>query len=287
MQGSFGSAKELGARRKENPKYSKVKSQTRTGRHVNNTKLKVDRRGELFKRIGRSTLAALVRKRAAEMNESIYDLENADILSVTTIGDADELAIKAELVNVDFILADMRDLNDYHTCHIDGAVPFPHVMVSRDQIPKEIYKFKARKNCIIVVYFNEESKQAKELASTLVNKGFINVCLLTGGIKYFAEKFGLFLTGDVPLDWDVEKGEEFWSDAASEVSSRGLGTPTSVCRSPRSSLGRAGGNIIAHRSPSSQQRSPNSRGGRGSPQGRGSPGEMFGSPGSVSQQGYR
>ena len=115
---SFGAAKDL---KKASPKkFTGVKSKLRTGSHAGNLKPKVDRSREPFKRIGRNTLAKLI-KAAQDNEESIYELAPSDMLSMTTIADSAEMDVRQRLEETEYILLVCRDEEAYLECHIEGG----------------------------------------------------------------------------------------------------------------------------------------------------------------------
>mmetsp|Transcript_202 Transcript_202/g.448 ORF Transcript_202/g.448 Transcript_202/m.448 type:complete len:258 (+) Transcript_202:26-799(+) len=220
LRSSFGSANSLG-RIIKNPKYSDVKGKTKTGVHQKNVVKKVDRSAELFKRIGRSTLAELIHVHSASQ-ESVYEMNPSDVLSVTTVGDEDERKLQESLVDTDFLILDTRDPDEYQQCHIEGALNFPAICLRRDQYPSQIYKFKSKPGTVVVLYENEEQKAGIAAATVMTEKGFDNIYLLTGGLKYFAKKFPNWLFGNPPKEWAIKKAP---LGSGSPVSGQGRMSP--------------------------------------------------------------
>lgn len=203
LQGAFGSANSLSVAPK-NPKYQAVKGLTKTGASAKNVKPKLDTTYELYKRIGRSTLSELLNIHSNKQ-ESVYDLNTSDVLSVTTVADDDERKLKENLVDTDFLILDVRDPTEYEVCHIEGSFNYPCIWLRQDKYSPQVYSFKSKAHTIIIVYVTDESKAGVEAATLMTEKGFDNIYLLTGGLKTFGKKYPNWLFGTPPSDWKIEK----------------------------------------------------------------------------------
>ena len=71
-------------------------------------------------------------------------------------------------------------------CCCAGCDDNTQARLNQDRISPELYHFKNREGKIIVVYDEEDGKVAGAVANTMVQKGFENVHLLSGGMKRFA-----------------------------------------------------------------------------------------------------
>ena len=144
-----------------------------------------------------------------------------------TRGQLSELLIEYEDNNVEeilskpFLLYDVRDVVDFKTCKIQGAQSYPATHVRRDYTPPELYDFKNKEECLVILYcdgnnhaitqsyyiwcFNVstifvclDERISSDVANTLVYRGTDNIFLLTGGLRAFAERFPEFVEGYYP-----------------------------------------------------------------------------------------
>ncbi|KAM4036733.1 centrosomal protein of 41 kDa [Anomaloglossus baeobatrachus] len=99
-----------------------------------------------------------------------------------------------------FLLLDVRDKDCYDQCHIIGANSYPTAMLSRTMNPftSEILNYKNAHGKIIILY-DEDERIASQAATTMCERGFENLFMLSGGLKVIAQKFpdGL-TTGSFP-----------------------------------------------------------------------------------------
>lgn len=100
-----------------------------------------------------------------------------------------------------YLLLDVRDPDSYQQCHIITAKNYPHSMLLRtcNYESNDLLTFKNMPNKIIVVY-DEDETLASRVASTLVQRGYDNIFMLSGGLKLACYRFptGL-ITGTLPL----------------------------------------------------------------------------------------
>lgn len=99
-----------------------------------------------------------------------------------------------------YLLLDVRDRDQYQTCHIISAHSFPVAFLSRTMNPytKEVLQYKNAPGKIIIVY-DEDERVASLAATTMCQRGFENLFLLSGGLKVVGQKFpGSLLTGPLP-----------------------------------------------------------------------------------------
>ncbi|NWI52847.1 CEP41 protein, partial [Calyptomena viridis] len=103
--------------------------------------------------------------------------------------------------NCPFLLLDVRDRDAYDQCHIVGAYSYPIATLSRTMNPytNSILEYKNAHGKIIIVYDNDE-RLASQAATTMCERGFENLFLLSGGLKVLAQKIpeGL-VTGTLPV----------------------------------------------------------------------------------------
>ncbi|CAK8689327.1 unnamed protein product [Clavelina lepadiformis] len=101
-----------------------------------------------------------------------------------------------------YILLDVRDQYEFEACHIVGAKNFPIAMLSRtmNNFTKEILEYKNVVGRIIILY-DEDERLATVAATTMVERGFDNIFILSGGLKVLGQKFpdGI-VTGTYPVN---------------------------------------------------------------------------------------
>ncbi|GFY54337.1 centrosomal protein of 41 kDa B [Trichonephila inaurata madagascariensis] len=99
---------------------------------------------------------------------------------------------------VPYLLLDVRDRDEFLRSHIKTARHYPAAMLSRS-IGYEIEEMKHYKNNrpeLIIVYDDDESI-ASRVATTLVQRGYENIYLLSGGLKLGNEIFPRSLMASV------------------------------------------------------------------------------------------
>ncbi|KAM9389308.1 centrosomal protein of 41 kDa [Phaethornis superciliosus] len=104
-----------------------------------------------------------------------------------------------------FLLLDVRDRDAYDQCHIVGAYSYPIATLSRTMNPytNNILEYKNAHGKIIILYDNDE-RLASQAATTMCERGFENLFMLSGGLKVLAQKIpeGL-ITGSLPESCQV------------------------------------------------------------------------------------
>ncbi|NWI64233.1 CEP41 protein, partial [Todus mexicanus] len=104
-----------------------------------------------------------------------------------------------------FLLLDVRDRDAYDQCHIIGAYSYPIATLSRTMNPytNNILEYKNAHGKIIILYDNDE-RLASQAATTMCERGFENLFMLSGGLKVLAQKIpeGL-ITGTLPASCQV------------------------------------------------------------------------------------
>jgi centrosomal protein CEP41 len=82
-----------------------------------------------------------------------------------------------------YLLLDLRDRDDYDACHIISALSYPIAMLSRsinNETP-DMLAYKNQEGKIIVIYDDDERIGTKA-ATTLVQRGYDNLFLVSGGM---------------------------------------------------------------------------------------------------------
>ncbi|XP_041112208.1 centrosomal protein of 41 kDa-like isoform X2 [Polyodon spathula] len=94
-----------------------------------------------------------------------------------------------------YLLLDVRDKDEYEQCHIIGAYNYPIATLSRTMNPytKEVLEYKNASGKIIILY-DEDERVASQAATTMCERGFENLFMLSGGLKLIAQKFPEGLT---------------------------------------------------------------------------------------------
>ncbi|KAM6090440.1 centrosomal protein of 41 kDa isoform 1-T1 [Theristicus caerulescens] len=104
-----------------------------------------------------------------------------------------------------FLLLDVRDRDAYDQCHIVGAYSYPIATLSRTMNPytNNILEYKNAHGKIIILYDTDE-RLASQAATTMCERGFENLFMLSGGLKVLAQKIpeGL-VTGSLPASCQV------------------------------------------------------------------------------------
>ena len=85
-----------------------------------------------------------------------------------------------------YLLLDIRDKDEYEKSHIKTALNYPIAMLSRsiNNESKELLEYKNQEGKIILIYDDDE-KLATRAAATLVERGYDNLFMLSGGIYLF------------------------------------------------------------------------------------------------------
>lgn len=148
----------------------------------------------------RSTLQSVVRG-VGEMD--VY--RNSQTRPITTPKSVTSEQLDLEFDERPYLLVDLRDKDEFRMNHIVSAHHYPAAMLSRctNNESKELLIYKNHKGKIIILYDDDE-RIAPQAATIMVERGYNNIFLLSGGLKYAVKKFprGL-LTGSCPLSWTV------------------------------------------------------------------------------------
>nr|CDS27438.1 centrosomal protein of 41 kDa [Hymenolepis microstoma] len=112
----------------------------------------------------------------------------------------DSKTVKTEHNNCPYLLLDVRDKDEFDSCHIIKAINYPYTMLSRcmNFEIREMLAYKNKPGHIIICY-DEDETLSPLVATVLVERGYENVFLLSGGLKVAWKLFpkGLIL-GDAP-----------------------------------------------------------------------------------------
>uniref|UniRef100_A0A3P9C673 Centrosomal protein 41 n=1 Tax=Maylandia zebra TaxID=106582 RepID=A0A3P9C673_9CICH len=234
---SIGNAEYMKKKIPKNAKYEHVKTRLDTGCSLTKYMERLEeikknyryRKDEIFKRLKVTTFAQLILQVASvsDLNENEKDSEShspegnscsQNYLFTYVISGVGELNIDrnnqkmaSELVSspeptdrpytdCPYLLLDVRDRDEYDCCHIISAHSFPIAMLSRTMNPytKEVLEYKNAPGKIIIVY-DEDERIASQAATTMCERGFENLFMLSGGLRVIAQKFPSGMTtGSIP-----------------------------------------------------------------------------------------
>lgn len=180
-------------------KYDHIQSRLDTGMTVNKVKVVSaseysKRRDETFYRISRSQLYELYNEYEADEHESISETSNME-------GSGPMIVTHTESARSEYskpyLILDVREQEAYNTCHLVQARSYPIVMMRRDYVHPELYKFRNKPETLVILYCDDE-RISRDAAHVLVGRGVDNVFLLSGGLFEFAERFPPFVEGTLP-----------------------------------------------------------------------------------------
>ncbi|XP_057365560.1 centrosomal protein of 41 kDa-like [Daphnia carinata] len=210
---------------KSKTRYENVSPKTNSGYHVGkmmedfdiiqrNFRFKPD---EIFPRIKLSLLVSLI-------CESIYLEAESHLAKNEATGDAaatttakttlssysthlDNEQEKKGNTDIPYLLLDVRDLDEYNKGHIITAENYPKSLLSRAnfEIPS-LLKYKNHPEHVIVVY-DEDEILAPQVATTLMERGYDNVFMLSGGLKVAKHCFPHSLVVIPEVTMTVEKSQ--------------------------------------------------------------------------------
>ena len=93
---------------------------------------------------------------------------------------------------------DLRDKSDYTAWHIKESYSLPLMMINQDKTIPEVHRFKNQDGKLIICYVADE-RNGIAAARAMVDRGYENTYLLTGGIEKFIEDYpGLVEGNDIP-----------------------------------------------------------------------------------------
>ncbi|CAH1783396.1 unnamed protein product [Owenia fusiformis] len=109
-----------------------------------------------------------------------------------------------------YLLLDCRDRDEFDQCHIISSLCYPMAMLSRtcNGELKGMLQYRNQEGKIIVIYDDDE-RRASKAATTLVERGYTNLFMLSGGLKMAWKSFpkGL-ITGTVPFSISNQKTKQ-------------------------------------------------------------------------------
>ena len=94
-----------------------------------------------------------------------------------------------------FLIVDLRDKAEYIAWHIKESYSLPLMLVNQDKTIPEVHRFKNIEGKRIVCYVSDE-RNGISAARALVDRGYDNTFLLTGGIEKFIEDYPSLVEGN-------------------------------------------------------------------------------------------
>ncbi|GAB6020022.1 Centrosomal protein of 41 kDa [Chamberlinius hualienensis] len=184
--------------RRPNPKYDHVKAVVNTGMNMRKYFEKIEERERYFKvdkneDIRRISLSTFVRLLLQVEEESRNESEEpppmltpAPTTQHQTAADEIRETLKREV----YLLLDVRPIEDYEKERIVTAESYPKRMLTKvmNYESPSMLAYKNVSDRIIVVY-GEDEIDSKTVVHTLTQRGYDNVYLLSGGLKYIHARF--------------------------------------------------------------------------------------------------
>ena len=129
----------------------------------------------------------------------------ADNAAVNTAG-VNQVGISSES---SYLIVDLRDRADYLAWHIKESYSMPLILVNQDKTIPEVHRFKNQEGKKIIVYTTDE-RNGIVAARAMVDRGYENSFLLTGGIQKFIEDYPNLIEGsNIPqLVTQPSKGQQ-------------------------------------------------------------------------------
>ena len=93
-----------------------------------------------------------------------------------------------------FLIVDLRDRTEYQAWHIKESYSLPLMMVNQDKTIPEVHRFKNVEGKMIIAYVGDE-RNGILAARALVDRGYENTYLLSGGIEKFIEDYHSLVVG--------------------------------------------------------------------------------------------
>ena len=117
--------------------------------------------------------------------------EPSDNAAVNTVG-VNQVGIASES---NFLIVDLRDKQEYTAWHIRDSYSLPLMMINQDRTIPEVHRFKNVEGKMIIAYVLDE-RNGVAAARAMVDRGYENTYLLTGGIEKFIEDYSSLVQGN-------------------------------------------------------------------------------------------
>ncbi|KAE9284043.1 hypothetical protein PF008_g27254 [Phytophthora fragariae] len=250
----------------QNPRYKNTQSKIDSGSTVNKVRLIshkefLKRRDETFRRITCRCLADLFGEyedigsasqpemvaRMVKGADGEFSMERVPVDEVNQESCGPRIvsyeAEEKEDYDPPYLVLDTRTKDEFAANRIHRAKNYPATFLNRDVLLPEMHQFKNQETKLVILY-DLDDKTAAQTAHTLVQRGFDNIYVLTGGLVDYADEFPDHIEGTPlppkPVDptkkqtkRDVYKGSAALSSTASTRSVRSVvtrrkGTPSDV-----------------------------------------------------------
>jgi centrosomal protein CEP41 len=182
----------LTRRLNHNPKFSDVDSVVDSGTTVNTlqrqreSEVSVKRNpNEKFRRLRPSTVARVIVASMRPPEEP----------------DTEGYALPQAPPALKILLLDLRERQDFDTCHIHTAVHYPAPMINRstNNMTHELLAFKNKEGHLVVLYdLEEELVTTRNFANVFFERGFDNIGIISGGLKEFVQEHHDLISGPPP-----------------------------------------------------------------------------------------
>lgn len=125
-------------------------------------------------------------------DESVFSIQtNATCVSAVTVTTEMIGSVASE---TSYVLLDLREECDFEKWHIKESINFPLTHLKRDKMIPEIFRMKNKDGKLIVIYMFDE-REGTPAAKAFFEKGYENVCLLSGGIEQFHAEYPELIEG--------------------------------------------------------------------------------------------
>ncbi len=158
-------------------------------------------RDESFYRVNGGMLRDLLLEYETDRFENVQDCGYQDDLSagggprIMSYEEDDEAVYDRP-----YLLLDVREAHEFAENHISQARNFPEVLLNQDKSIPELRQYRDKDGSLVIVYAEKE-REAGRVAHRLVEKGYNNIFLLTGGISAFSRLCPEFIEGVVDNSW--------------------------------------------------------------------------------------
>ncbi|KAG6964987.1 hypothetical protein JG688_00007441 [Phytophthora aleatoria] len=241
----------------QNPKYKNTQSKIDSGTTVNKVRLIshkefLKRRDETFRRITCHCLAELFNEyediggaSQPEMVARMVKGANGEFtMERVPVGEDNQESSGPRIVSYEademedydapYLVLDTRSKEEFATNRIHRSKNYPTTFLNRDVLLPEMHQFKNQDAKLIILY-DLDDKTVAQTAHTLVQRGFDNIYVLTGGLIDYADAFPEHIEGTPlppkPVDparknakRDVYRGSSGLSSTASSRSVRSMAT---------------------------------------------------------------
>ncbi|XP_028398464.1 centrosomal protein of 41 kDa A-like [Dendronephthya gigantea] len=148
----------------------------------------------------RSTLQDLIRG-VGEFDLKTQDEEHENNVDFMSARSTQSTVVAPDFHSLPYLLLDIRKATDeFDQSHIIGATNYDRANLSKTMnwCTEELSSFKSKEGKIIIVY-DEDERYAPNVATTLVQRDFDNIFMLSGGMKVLNKRFPeCFISGTLP-----------------------------------------------------------------------------------------